>query len=239
MSLLILYVELFLVFYLYLLVLVKIEIIPSWYSEFSSKSMSIFILVTVLVFGLSGHTLSGSLDGRLNYGSGCQGCSLFLSYTCLLGIASIFWVINWLGTWNFVLSRVTFWSVSLFGDLLADTKVSATGCGCLHYPRSASRPTTLKLTSSGQDEFKFGRSTPRPAGRSTPVVLTSSGQDEFKFGRSTPFSTMPSREMCNIMSMGYPISRNHFTYGHSLSLSLSLSHLMQIISVFSPFHIWT
>ena len=43
---------------------------------------------------------------------------------------------------------------------------------------------TLVLTSSGQDEFKFARSTPRSAGRSTPV-LTSSGQDEFKFGRST------------------------------------------------------
>ena len=35
----------------------------------------------------------------------------------------------------------------------------------------------LVLTASGQDEFKYGRSTP---------VLTSSGQDEFKFGRSTP-----------------------------------------------------
>ena len=36
------------------------------------------------------------------------------------------------------------------------------------------------LTSSGQDEFKFGQS--------TSAVLTSSGQDEFKFGRSTPRS---------------------------------------------------
>ena len=34
------------------------------------------------------------------------------------------------------------------------------------------------LTSSGQDEFKFGRS--------PPSVLTASDQDEFKFGRSTP-----------------------------------------------------
>ena len=36
------------------------------------------------------------------------------------------------------------------------------------------------LTSCGQDEFKFGRS--------TPPVLISHGQDEFKFGRSTPRS---------------------------------------------------
>ena len=47
------------------------------------------------------------------------------------------------------------------------------------------------LTSSGQEEFKFGRSTLRSAGRSTLPVLTSSGQDEFKFGtyasRSTPW----------------------------------------------------
>ena len=75
------------------------------------------------------------------------------------------------------------------------------------------------LTSSGQDEFKFGRSTPRSASRSTlfgylhpvvkmssnledlpldmspdlpPSVLTSSGQDEFKFGRSTPRSASRS-----------------------------------------------
>ena len=33
------------------------------------------------------------------------------------------------------------------------------------------------MTASGQDEFKYGRSTP---------VLTSNGKDEFKFGRSTP-----------------------------------------------------
>ena len=33
------------------------------------------------------------------------------------------------------------------------------------------------LTSSGQDEFKFGRS--------IPLLLTYSGQDEFKFGTST------------------------------------------------------
>ena len=44
----------------------------------------------------------------------------------------------------------------------------------------------LVLTSSGQDEFKFGRSTPRSAGRYTHLVLTSVGEDEFKFGRSTP-----------------------------------------------------
>ena len=35
---------------------------------------------------------------------------------------------------------------------------------------------SLELTSSGQDEFKFGRYTP---------TLTSSCQDEFKFGRYT------------------------------------------------------
>ena len=45
------------------------------------------------------------------------------------------------------------------------------------------------LTSSGQDEFTFGRSTPRSADRSTP---TPSGQDEFKFGRSTPRSASRS-----------------------------------------------
>ena len=56
------------------------------------------------------------------------------------------------------------------------------------YPRSAGRSTPLVLTSHGQDEFKFGRSTPRSAGRSTPLVLTSCGQDDFKFGRSTPTS---------------------------------------------------
>ena len=39
------------------------------------------------------------------------------------------------------------------------------------------------LTSSGQDEFQFGRSTP---------ILTSSGQDEFKFGISTPRSATRS-----------------------------------------------
>ena len=42
------------------------------------------------------------------------------------------------------------------------------------------------LTSFGQDDLKFGRSTPRSAVRSTPVVLKCCGQDEFKFGRSTP-----------------------------------------------------
>ena len=50
------------------------------------------------------------------------------------------------------------------------------------------------LTPSGQDEFKFGRSTPRSAGRSTPQVLTSSGQDEFKFGRSTPLLTFSGQD---------------------------------------------
>ena len=47
----------------------------------------------------------------------------------------------------------------------------------------------LVVTSHGQDEFKFGRSTPRSADRSTPTVVTSHGQDEFKFGRSTPQTT--------------------------------------------------
>ena len=47
---------------------------------------------------------------------------------------------------------------------------------------------SLVFTSSGQDEFKFGRSTPSSASRSTSLVLTYSGQDEFKFGRSTPRS---------------------------------------------------
>ena len=50
------------------------------------------------------------------------------------------------------------------------------------------RSTPLVVTSHSQDEFKFGRSTPRSAGRSTPLVLTSYGQDDFKFGRSTPSS---------------------------------------------------
>ena len=63
---------------------------------------------------------------------------------------------------------------------------------------------SLVLTSSGQDEFKFGRSNPRSASRSNPLniaicwsrwvqiwqiyplILTSSSQDEFKFGRSIP-----------------------------------------------------
>ena len=50
-----------------------------------------------------------------------------------------------------------------------------------------------ELTSSGEDEFKFGRS----AGRSTPfMVLPSSGQDEFNFrrsaGRSTPTMVLTS-----------------------------------------------
>ena len=39
------------------------------------------------------------------------------------------------------------------------------------------------LTSSGQDEFKFGISTPRSATRSTLPGTISSGQDEFKFGQ--------------------------------------------------------
>ena len=42
------------------------------------------------------------------------------------------------------------------------------------------------LTSSGKDEFKFGRSTPQICQQIYPPVLTSNGQDEFKFGRSTP-----------------------------------------------------
>ena len=36
------------------------------------------------------------------------------------------------------------------------------------YSRSAGRSTPMVLTSSGQDEFKFGRPTPRSASRSTP-----------------------------------------------------------------------
>ena len=43
---------------------------------------------------------------------------------------------------------------------------------------------SLVLTSSGQNEFKFGRSTPR-SGRSTP---STSSQDEL-FGRSIPPGT--------------------------------------------------
>ena len=46
--------------------------------------------------------------------------------------------------------------------------------------------TLLSLLSSGQDEFKFGRSTPWSGTRSTtPQYWQSNGQDEFKFGRST------------------------------------------------------
>ena len=52
--------------------------------------------------------------------------------------------------------------------------------------------TPLVLTSNGQDEFKFSRSTPRSADRSTPLVLTSSGHDEFKLDRSTPRSASRS-----------------------------------------------
>ena len=44
-------------------------------------------------------------------------------------------------------------------------------------PTSASSSNIPVLTSCGQDDFKFGRS--------TPLVLTSCGQDQFKFGRST------------------------------------------------------
>ena len=47
---------------------------------------------------------------------------------------------------------------------------------------------TPVLISSGQDEFKFCRSTPRSASRPNALVLTSSGQDVFKFGKSTPAS---------------------------------------------------
>ena len=47
----------------------------------------------------------------------------------------------------------------------------------------------LVLTSHGQDEFKYGRSTPTLAGSSNLPILTSHGQDEFKFGRSTPRTT--------------------------------------------------
>ena len=38
--------------------------------EFSLKSISILDLVTVLVFGISGHKLSGGLGGGLRNGSG-------------------------------------------------------------------------------------------------------------------------------------------------------------------------
>ena len=51
---------------------------------------------------------------------------------------------------------------------------------------------SLVLTSSGQDEFKFGIFNPRSATRSIFPILTSSGQDEFKFGRSTPISASRS-----------------------------------------------
>ena len=69
-------------------------------------------------------------------------------------------------------------------------------------PNLADEPTLANgppvLTSSGQDEFKFGRSTPRSAGRYTPLVLTSSGPEwqfhiatdiywsRMAIGRSTP-----------------------------------------------------
>ena len=53
------------------------------------------------------------------------------------------------------------------------------------------------LTSHGQGDFKFGRSTPLVLksqsqdefkfGRSTPLVVTSDSHDEVKFGRSTPW----------------------------------------------------
>ena len=52
------------------------------------------------------------------------------------------------------------------------------------------RSTFPVLTSSGEDELKFGRS----AGRSTLPTLTSSGEDEFKFGRSAGRST-PSTDI--------------------------------------------
>ena len=80
-------------------------------------------------------------------------------------------------------------------DLLADLTplvLTSHGQGEFKFgrstPRSADRSTPLVLTSFGQDEFKFGRSTPRSAEDQSLPVLTSCGQDEFKFGRSTPRS---------------------------------------------------
>ena len=52
---------------------------------------------------------------------------------------------------------------------------------------------SLVLTSSGEDEFKFGISTPRSATRYPYLpILTSSGKGEYKFGRSTPRSATRS-----------------------------------------------
>ena len=92
------------------------------------------------------------------------------------------------------------------------------------------------LTSSGQDEFKFGRSSPRSASRSTTpqywhlvvkmssnladlppadltLVLTSNGQDEFKFGRSTPRSATRS-----IFSILISSGQDEFKFGRSIPL---------------------
>ena len=81
--------------------------------------------------------------------------------------------------------------VSTLADLLAD-----------HTP--------LVLTSSGQDEFNFGRS----AGRSYPLVLTSSGQDEFNFGRSAGKSTPPPNKQqqlqCIMVYILWDVFCSHF-----------------------------
>ena len=70
-------------------------------------------------------------------------------------------------------------------DLLEDALSPAlTSCGQDDF--KFGRSTTLVLTSDSQDEFKYGRSTPRSAGRCTLPALKSCGQDYFKFGRSTP-----------------------------------------------------
>ena len=59
--------------------------------------------------------------------------------------------------------------------------------------RSTSRSTPPVLTSSGEDELKFGYpSTDLLA--DLPPVLTSSGEDEFKFDRSAGRST-PSTDI--------------------------------------------
>ena len=85
-------------------------------------------------------------------------------------------------------------------------------------PRSASRCTPPELISSGEDEFKFGRSTPRSASRCTPPELTSSGEDKFKFGRSTLRSA--SRSTClELTSSG----EDEFKFGRSTPRSAGRS----------------
>ena len=87
------------------------------------------------------------------------------------------------------------------------------------------------LTSSGQDEFKFGRSTPRSAGRSIPLVLTFSGQDEFKFGRSIPLiltSSGQGWQLADLLADLPPLvltstGQDEFKFGRSTPRSASRS----------------